>query len=1038
MRHLLALFAILIQLISVTLASGELRTWRSVDGVQKVEAEYIDSKDGQVYLKRANGKQITVPLEKLSPGDQQFVKNLVAAAPALAPTKKESANANARIDPVVASRKPRGIAYLAVPSTWGQWSGQSVDRSILAREIVRQAALLAARDQGFVTRDAVLEQHDPPGGATVKLEIVTVPGTPSLVEIGSTDNNGRPEIHRFPFAPEENRVSYKKLLNEMELAVADKFPPLWLRKGAPAVPRPLQAHAKVQAEVQAEVEALLEEMNLISQFLSIRRLHALVNEQGESPEVLAALVRGYSNLAVLTSFLWHPSSEVFKARALLYAERLVHQCRSDAMSLRHRAYAYALIGQHAAALADLKQAEASAPRGAIAPPWTSQIESLCKYSTSAPRGTGPGTQLAHLIHFMDCNLGGGSREIYNAGVAALRVMPDNNFVVHHLIQASGVSANHNLTINSLLLGTNNFVEKLRKAPGLPSKARELVDRYKDTATTDEGIKLDFQQRRELIDALSNADDSLTGDSSELSWPVLGQLLRELSFLQVRYRASFLHNSLGVSADDFLDSTSVLYKGHRFAFYLDSFRSQQEKRANAVVLLANLPERNLQFRELPMVAELDYLPQYDRARKHLIDLIRSNSDEVVEDYLWMFAVTPDIAAARDARCILARAMLEVSPYSPRARNVLIRDDWEHSESQIPKWAADGGRNLNVWYATAQKYIELKRFKDAERCLLQLPPESRSPPVYSLLADVYRRLGDEEKWLQSLQAALAFPDIGLNSSRINTEIAGYYMQRRRWKEALPFALKAAETGSANGMLTAASCYEATLDWRRAEELQQATALRYENLQMIWWEYCIRTGRGDKVSAQRLAEQFAKRYANSPTSSMLVFYDATGSTDRCIECVHKLGEAGDVVTQLLCALYAQQLGDVAERQRSLMLIFQRPDEPVDSPFPKLANMMRQQWDGNQLSTLDEIDKLRPPYDPDTNSIDLAWFDYYVGKYLMLRGNRADAVKAWSRCLDNPNILALPRSLAGMEMLRLGIGADAYGKRLQTPIVVPKPASQ
>jgi len=55
------------------------RTWTDNTGGHKVEAEFVDFKDGNVRLRRADTGEIkSVPLDKLSEADQQFVKSRMA------------------------------------------------------------------------------------------------------------------------------------------------------------------------------------------------------------------------------------------------------------------------------------------------------------------------------------------------------------------------------------------------------------------------------------------------------------------------------------------------------------------------------------------------------------------------------------------------------------------------------------------------------------------------------------------------------------------------------------------------------------------------------------------------------------------------------------------------------------------------------------------------------------------------------------------------------------------------------------------------
>ncbi len=64
--------AVLLLLAAAACADG--RTWRARVGNQQVEAEFVELRGSDVILKRADGKQIQVPLEKLSLEDVRYVE----------------------------------------------------------------------------------------------------------------------------------------------------------------------------------------------------------------------------------------------------------------------------------------------------------------------------------------------------------------------------------------------------------------------------------------------------------------------------------------------------------------------------------------------------------------------------------------------------------------------------------------------------------------------------------------------------------------------------------------------------------------------------------------------------------------------------------------------------------------------------------------------------------------------------------------------------------------------------------------------------
>lgn len=65
--------AVLAGLPLVFAATASPRQWTSSDGKFAVEAELVEFANGTVKLKKDNGKEITVPLQKLSPLDREFL-----------------------------------------------------------------------------------------------------------------------------------------------------------------------------------------------------------------------------------------------------------------------------------------------------------------------------------------------------------------------------------------------------------------------------------------------------------------------------------------------------------------------------------------------------------------------------------------------------------------------------------------------------------------------------------------------------------------------------------------------------------------------------------------------------------------------------------------------------------------------------------------------------------------------------------------------------------------------------------------------------
>ena len=214
-------------------------------------------------------------------------------------------------------QSPPTVVYLDKSLEWDIATGEDGHRSRLVREFFRQAFLIAARDElQLTTRDAWLgdampgEGDDPP----FDLKSQPVPGTPLQVLRGYLPN--AKDVKRYelklrgdlPYlVTEAEKLSRTKFVESLRAAGYSGKANVW----------------KADAPLPDRIESLLVEMNFISQFQAVRELHEAIHSGGESPALLGGLVRGYANLGLLTEYLWHPEHKVFKARALLYAQRMV-------------------------------------------------------------------------------------------------------------------------------------------------------------------------------------------------------------------------------------------------------------------------------------------------------------------------------------------------------------------------------------------------------------------------------------------------------------------------------------------------------------------------------------------------------------------------------------------------------------------------------------------------------------------------------------------------------------------------------------------
>ena len=143
------------------------------------------------------------------------------------------------------------------------------------------------------------------------------------------------------------------------------------------------------------------------------------------------------------------------------------------------------------------------------------------------------------------------------------------------------------------------------------------------------------------------------------------------------------------------------------------------------------------------------------------------------------------------------MLQISPYLPLARFYLITFDWKNTEKLAAQWEKQEAGHSAVLLALGLQYSKLGRLDDAERCLKAAIEVAPVMSNYSALAEFYQEHGKTDSWLATMQKMLDLPDDGLDHARICNSIAGYYIGRRQWQKACPYAEGAAQSYSEWGL-------------------------------------------------------------------------------------------------------------------------------------------------------------------------------------------------------------------------------------------------
>ena len=438
--------------------------------------------------------------------------------------------------PVVVLGHPTGVTEPA--------QAEGVQKGLLARELIRQAILLAARDElGLATRDELLGDSAPDGKGSASADFALLPrlGGPASVKIQhwQVDRDlartvicsPRPEA--IDGLPEGlSRTEFPRVLRALGL------------EGKPNARRP-------EAEVPGPVEEELRSLGLVDPLVAVRELHAAIRQDGESPARLGARVRGFAHLGVLNEYLWTSVHKVFKARAFLYAQRLIAQDPGSPWGFWHRACIEALAGLHQPALADLAEARKLAGgRGAPqVPTWTDTLAAYCHFDLAAlARVGGPEAKLAALLRLLALEYPHHSDVALRAAKQVLPKDPECFRAHDVLFRVGGVSNLHIATMFAPDVLTQAIPKRIRLIGSLPGRVREPFDQSAGEVA--------------LVEALERAG-APEEDGGEPSWAVLSSLIRETRFVQVQHRLDFMTRWWHVPVEEFWNEARPLVARHRF-------------------------------------------------------------------------------------------------------------------------------------------------------------------------------------------------------------------------------------------------------------------------------------------------------------------------------------------------------------------------------------------------------------------------------------------------------------------------------------------
>ncbi|NLS93424.1 MAG: hypothetical protein GXX96_14800 [Planctomycetaceae bacterium] len=932
----------------------------------------------------------------------------------------------------------------------------------LVREILRQGVLIAARDElRLPTRDATLREPfvDQDGNKLQPLEATTVARLNEPLQIRLTRRDGREQHEIWKAEYEQKHGGYRVYTDLIPLVEADSRTVLvdalrragyGVESGTEGEPTPLASdegpesgEADVAAEIPEEIRQQLLVMHVAPQFAAVRWAHGVNAEHGQTTESLSALVRGYAHLAMLTEGYWNSMSRAYKARALLYAERMVAAYPDSSQAAWHRAYALAIVGIHGAALAELKGiaekfGEDEPPADRV-PGCMTLIEPCCRYDGQGLLdAAAEDASLLPLAHFLNLRVAlaiADDRLLISACQEALKHNPDT-YEIYSVLATTGELAIIRMAAQTAPAAMSAHLpihfKALKDLPEpaqlpMPAEGPRWLSRLFDGGQDDAPVgPSPHQAAGALVDA-----GRVGADSAEPSWGVLGRMIQEENLLLSVQILNAMANAVRYSLEDSVAELMPLVDGHPYASYIESYRIHRDEKPNEFAeIVSDLRFVEPQYHMVPALRRFCYI-KTNESRTLGVDAVNACSHDFTA-YSLLFSRWYGNWEAKEAKDkdMFAREFKEVSPHCPEILQTEIALTSEPTQKQLLEWEEAAAGFPDTLAVLGRRHWWLRQCDDAARCMEKSVSASPSNGVFSELAEVYETLGKSELYVPTLERSLEFETYGLGHASIHSKIAHWLMDGGKWEEAEPHALKAAETYSAWGMECAARCYEGLEDWENSELWIRRESESYgRRSRLDWYLWCRRTGRGDLEAARQQAREYLDPASTQGTYRTLgdcsTFYLLEGDRRRAFDRLRPyVREGPDVMIIARLLLMAVEFKDRDLQDKACQEIekwFTPKEDYFGNATPEFARLV--------VATLRSKDPQKPDLEAMSKIMkldDTLWgrrhsrnyrteYGYIFGRILELDGQLEEAKTYYRQVADMKCIDKDCCTLAAHDLARL-----------------------
>lgn len=939
----------------------------------------------------------------------------------------------------------------------------------LGRELVRQAMMVTiSHELGIPVRDATLHEAVPENAELVHLAALVRHGNHrkwkvKLYRLSPNEDGEFPdEIPRelWTETPDWEQIfkcaSKRHKVYESGSAVFEKASRNNFVDALKAVG--LELDDKKRSKRQVDVDQIADwserllEVDFVAQYSVLREVHQAIASHGESTELLGLLTRGYANLGLMTTHSWNSSTEVFAARSMIYANRMMNLDQESDIALQHKAWAFSLIGIQQTAISALEkigkrrneaaQADAKATTDSDKPDepselaeiddpqWTDLLDPYLQWDREA---------MLDIADF-DKALRPWALRLYFQMVDDYRyeheVLQAYEDVAAEIPSAWGIYAGLNRyrslrTIRvaapeSMAAWAAKLPRSVRKLAGLPGEVRQKAKANggmqfllpKNFRRSDSAMR-----PHQITRALRRADAKDMAIS--LPWSSLAFLIDDEQFLQV---ARFMRMSLNATESNYsqtVDRLVPLVKGHRYEPYIEGFRFYNRGGDNVAKYKATL-------------SKIKRLPD---ARKNMYWLVKLISDygvpdleeitmnydstgrAVMENVLqWNNLKGGNLIESSSRKWYAARAkdLRSFFPHSVVGIRIAVQTADQPELKQLKKWEqqlkSDSiglallGRHYQTMGDTDEAIRILKASLDGHRVFL----------VTKQLANLHYDQDDYEAWESTWLDLMRSEGRGMTSSAAAGEVAWGYTARGMWRDAKPYAETAAEVWSSHGLGIASDVTEQLGLWDESEHWVKSQSTSYPSYRgASWYFWCRRTGRGDLNAARQLAEKHfgATGTDRSRTACVNrgVYFLMEGDAKRSLAAYEK---ALQFYTSLSCSCMvirlARETGD-DERAKEVITLYREyvagleSQDPIDLMGLELMNLIEsEKLDRVALKKLDSrFAEIAP--------VNASMTSFMVGQELLARGHEEISRKYFRQSMLSSQRESAYMTIAGHELSQL-----------------------